>query len=250
MSNIVKFKDFQIKKVLYETRKKEVESLLKSISIKPQLLELKPLLDFLFQVYHYEHATEECFWWDLSWVSEFCNKDSPYYFKMTVFSAGLQEAMQQQPVAESLTENVLTIELQLTETVGGCYQNMLKYGYTNPNDTSLTEEKARELIENIKREFGLFVGDILLQPEMERVYDGRLICKQNPLKEFYRKLLFNPSLVDYPYKWEIVDNVVYVYYELLHSYNQVRLSFNYRDSAAHFYDYDGFQDGKFFGYDN
>lgn len=247
MSNVLSFelnKGLVEQKRLKTERIREVELLLKQIKTKPQLADLYPLFDFLFQKPHYVQATKEVFWWDLMWTNQF-NKTTDAYFSGRVYSGILQDEIETQDNTGLMNSEVLSFTLELSEQFTGPLELMSRNGYGDNEEFTL--EIARRLLSTEYVKFMKFLGDYLESIDIRQA-NHVLNYKGNPLKEFYLDLFKQSTVIGVPYNYYLEGDVFKISYQTPFTYNKIHLSFNYNLSAAHVIEYDGFKDGVFVGH--
>ena len=225
-------------------RGKEVEMLLKQIRLKPQLFDIQPLFDFLFQKPVYKMATEDVFWWDLMWKNEF-NETVDNYLSGVIYSGTLQDEINHRGNMGLANSEVLRFTLELTEQITGPLELMTRNGYGDNEEFTL--DVAKKLLNTEYVKFMKFLMDYLesidiRQKEFLVDYNG------NPLKEFYIDLFSESNVIGVPYHYYLDGDVVHISYQTPNTYNKLHLSFNYNLSAAHAIDYDGFEKGVFVGF--
>lgn len=228
---------------LKKERLREVELLLNQIRKKPQLADIYPLFDFLFQKPHFTQATEDVFWWDLMWMNKF-STSAENYFSGRIYSGALTADVTDHKI-NGVTSDVLLFSLELSEQFTGPLELMSRNGYDDNEEFTL--EKANMLLNTEYVKFMKFLGDYLESIDIRQAKHV-LNYKGNPLKEFYLDLFKHSTVIGVPYHYYLEGDVCHISYQTPSTYNKLHLSFNYNLSAAHVIEYDGFKDGVFVGY--
>lgn len=218
-------------KRLLVQRRQGVQEFILGIQNMPQLIELQHYISILFEHATADTATHENFWWDLIWDISF-SKDTDEYLKGAFHSITLASGLEETPVKD-YSSTLLHFSLALSD-----FETTL--WWVGKQNYTLAELQLKQ--DKFKADLLGYLDNVEARYRVEHSYHG------NPLRFFYTTLFLweidipNPI----PDTWEIIDDVFHVYIQFI-SGNELHFWFDYRNSAAHIQDYDGFENGIYTG---